>query len=146
MSRVAAVACALAAGGLVALQPPANSLLSRHVGALGATLLSLLVSLAVVGTLLAVSGQAGHLRGIVHYRPAYALGGIAGAVVVLVSLSAVRALGAGGLTALLVLAQLGVSVLADRLGWLGLAKVAISPGRVAGLVLVGAGTVLLTRF
>ena len=61
------------------------------------------------------------------------------------SLIAVRSLGAGALTALLVAAQLGVALLADRLGWFGLHHVGLSAGRWAGLVLVVGGTVLITR-
>jgi transporter family-2 protein len=47
--------------------------------------------------------------------------------------------------ALLVAAQLVVSMIADRFGWFGLTQIAISPTRIAGLVLVIAGTVLITR-
>jgi len=65
--------------------------------------------------------------------------------VVIVSLIAVRPLGAGGVTALLVTAQLFVSLVADRFGWLGLRHVGIGPARALGLALVIGGTVLITR-
>ena len=54
-------------------------------------------------------------------------------------------LGAGALTALLVAAQLAVSILADRLGWFGLHQVGLTPGRWTGVALVVGGTVLITR-
>jgi transporter family-2 protein len=46
---------------------------------------------------------------------------------------------------LLVAAQLAVSLLADRYEWFGLHHVGVTPGRIAGLALVIAGTVLITR-
>jgi uncharacterized membrane protein YdcZ (DUF606 family) len=47
--------------------------------------------------------------------------------------------------ALLVAGQLVISVLADRLGWYGLHHVGVGAGRWAGIVLVLAGTLLITR-
>jgi uncharacterized membrane protein YdcZ (DUF606 family) len=46
---------------------------------------------------------------------------------------------------LLVAGQVIISVVADRLGWFGLHGVGIGPGRVLGVGLVIAGTVLVTR-
>ena len=40
MSRVVAILCTLVAGGVVALQPPANAALARHVSDLGAAFIS----------------------------------------------------------------------------------------------------------
>ncbi len=145
MSRAVAFILTLGAGGLVALQPPANSALARHVGDLGAAFLSLVLSLAVIGFLLLVTGQAGRLSGISGYRPEYAVGGLAGVTVVTISLITVRPLGAGGVVALMVAAQLIVSVIADRLQLYGLPYVGLSAGRLAGLALVIAGTFLITR-
>jgi transporter family-2 protein len=145
MSRGVAVICTLAAGGLVALQPPANAALARHVGDFGAAFISLAISIAIIGVLLLVAGHPGRLSGLGSFRLEYLLGGIAGAAIVAVSLVAVRPLGAGGLIALLVAAQLLVSVLADQFGWFDLHEVAIGPARVLGLVLVICGTVLITR-
>jgi len=145
MSRGVAFISALAAGALVALQPPANAALSKHVGDLGAALVSVLISTAVILVLLLLVGHPGRLSGITGFRPEYAIGGISGAVIVAVSLVAVRPLGAGALIALLVAGQLAVSIVADRFGWFGLAQVGIGPGRIAGLALVIAGTLLITR-
>lgn len=145
MSRGVAFICTLAAGALVALQPPANAALARHVGDLGAAFTSLVISTTVIAVLLLTVGHPGRLSGITGFRPEYAIGGLAGASIVAVSLIAVRPLGAGGVVALLVGGQLIVSVVADRFGWFGLHHVGIGPGRIAGLVLVMAGTVLITR-
>src|SRR2546421_5349455 len=109
MSRGVAFACSLAAGGLVALQPPANAALSRHVGDFGAAFMSALISMTILGVLLLAVGHPGRLSGLSQIRPEHLLGGIAGATVITVGLVAVRPLGAGGVVALLVAAQLVMS-------------------------------------
>ena len=144
MDRGVALTLTLVVGGLVALQPPANALLSREVGDLGATLVSLLISVTIIGTLLVATGDPGALRGLSGFRPEHALGGIAGAAVVLVTLVAVKPLGAAGVTAALVATQLAVSAVADRFGWLGLDREPLSAARLAGVALLIAGTFLVT--
>jgi transporter family-2 protein len=145
MSRTVAVVLTLAAGLVVGLQPPANAALSRHVGDLGAALVSIAISMAIIGGLLLAVGDPGRLAGLSSIRPEQALGGIGGAAVVAISLIAVRPLGAGAVVALLIAGQLIVAVLADRLGWFGLHQVDISVARILGLLLVVAGTILVTR-
>ena len=144
MDRNLALAATLAVGALVAFQPPANALLAREVGDLGAALTSLLVSALIVGVLLVVVGDPGELRGLRELRPVHLLGGIGGAAIVLVGLITVRSLGAGGVTAALVATQLGASAVADRFGWVGLETTALTPGRVLGIALLLAGTWLVT--
>jgi transporter family-2 protein len=73
------------------------------------------------------------------------VGGLGGAAVVTIGLIAVRPLGAGIVIALLVGAQLFIGVLVDRFGWFGVHVVGLSAQRIAGLVLVIGGTVLITR-
>jgi bacterial/archaeal transporter family-2 protein len=145
MGRAVAFISTLLVGGLVALQPPANSALARHVGDIGAAFISLTISIAIIAVLLLAAGHPARLSGLSGFRPEYAIGGIAGAAVVLISLVAVKPLGAGGVAALLVAAQLLVSVAADRFRWYGLHHVGLSVGRIAGLVLVIGGTLLVTR-
>jgi transporter family-2 protein len=144
MDRVAALICTLAVGGLVALQPPANAELSQYVGDLGAALISLTISTVIVSVLLLTVGHPARLAGISHFKPEHVIGGIAGAAVVTISLITVRSLGAGGVTAVLVTAQLIVSVIADHLGVLGLDEVGISWQRMLGVALVIGGTYLIT--
>jgi transporter family-2 protein len=145
MSRPAALICALAVGGLVALQPPANAALSDYVSDLGAAFVSLVISVAIIGILLLTVGHPRRLSGLSGFKLEHAIGGLGGAAIVAVSLVAVRPLGVGGLTSVLVAAQLVVSVAADRFGWFGLAQIGLTPARWAGLALVIAGTVLVTR-
>jgi transporter family-2 protein len=145
MDRAVALICTLFVGGLVALQPPANAALADRVGDLGAAFISLAISVTIVGVLLVTIGDPGRLSGLSGFRPEHALGGIAGAAIVAVSLITVRSLGVGGVTAALVCAQLIVSVIVDRLGVLGVHRIAIGWQQVAGVLLVIAGTVLITR-
>ena len=145
MSRAVALICAVLAGGVVALQAPANSALAQRVSDLGAAFVSLIISIGLIGLLLLLAGQPSRLSALSAFRPGYLVGGIAGAAIVAVSLVAVRPLGAGGLTAVLVTAQLLVSVVADRYGWFGLHHVGFSAGRWAGLALAIAGTILVIR-
>jgi bacterial/archaeal transporter family-2 protein len=144
MDRAPALILTLLVGALVATQPPANALLARHVGDLGAAFTSLLLSTLIVGVLLVAAGEVSQLHGLTAFRPEHALGAIAGAAVVLVSLVAVRSLGALGVTAALVVTQLTVSAVIDRLGVLGLRDTPLSSARLAGVVLLVAGTFLVT--
>jgi transporter family-2 protein len=145
MSRPVAFVCTLAVGGLVAFQPPANAALAGKVGDLGAAFVSVAISFTILGVLLVLAGHPGRLSGLSGFRLEYALGGIGGAAVVTVGLIAVRPLGAGAVIALLVAAQLVVSVVTDRFGWFGVHSVGIGAGRIVGLALVVAGTLLITR-
>jgi len=144
MERVLAILATLAAGALTAAQPPANSELAKHVGTLGSALVSIAISLALIGVLLLASGDVGQLSGLSGFRPEHLLGGVAGAAIVAVSIVAVRELGAGGVVAATVCAQLTVSVLLDRLGVLGLPETPLSAPRLAGVALLIGGTLLLT--
>jgi transporter family-2 protein len=134
----------LLVGGLVATQAPANASLGRHVSDLGATLVSLLISLAIIAVLLVASGDARALANLSEFRPEHALGGIAGAAVVYGSLVAVRPLGAGGVAAGLVCSQLIVAALLDRFGLLGLDRTPLTVNHVLGITLLIAGTLLVT--
>lgn len=144
MDRTAALLLTLAAGALVAFQPPANALLARHVGDLGAAFTSLVISTAIVAVLLLAAGELGRLQGLDAFRPVHMLGGIAGATIVLVSLVAVRSLGVGGVTAALVATQLIAAVLIDRLGIVGVAETPLTVTRLAGVGLLIAGTLMVT--
>ncbi len=145
MSRSVALVSTLAAGLLVGLQPASNAALSKHIGDLGAAFVSLLVATAIVGVLLFVAGHPRQLSGVSAIRPEHLVGALGGAVVVAVGLVAVRPLGAGAVIALLVAGQVIISVVADRFGWFGLHHVGIDAGRVLGMTLVLAGTILVTR-
>jgi transporter family-2 protein len=128
------------------MQAPINSRLGRTVGSLQAATFSFLVgTVALLVIAVFVRGGLGSL-GQARTVPWWALvGGLLGAVYVTVALIAVRTLGASGLTAVVITGQLAISVVIDRFGLLGIAKEHIDASRIAGLVLLVVGAVLVVR-
>ena len=92
-----------------------------------------------------VSGQLDNVTEAANVRWYYLLGGLLGAAYVTTVLLTVRTLGAGGVTAATVSGQLTASLVIDRVGLLGLDETPITLGRVIGVVLLIAGTVLVIR-
>jgi transporter family-2 protein len=99
----------------------------------------------VAAIVMVIAGQVGRLSGLGSAAPIELIGGVGGAAVVIVTQITVRTLGAGGVIALIVAAQLVIAIVIDRLGWFGVHPIGISAGRLIGLGLVIAGTVLITR-
>jgi bacterial/archaeal transporter family-2 protein len=145
MNRGEAISLTIASGLLVGLQPAANAALADHVGDFGAAFISIVITLIVAAIVLVIAGDPGRLSGLGSASPVQLIGGVGGAAVVIVSLITVRTLGTGGVVALIVAAQLVIAIVIDRLGWFGVHQIGISAGRLIGLGLVIAGTVLITR-
>jgi bacterial/archaeal transporter family-2 protein len=146
VSRTLAVLVGVGAGCLVGMQAPINSRLGKSVGSVQAATLSFLVGSALLLVVAAfVSGGLGSLSQ-VRVVPWWALvGGLLGAVYVTVALVAVRALGASGLTAVVIAGQLAISVAIDRFGLFGIAREHIDASRIVGLVLLAVGVALVVR-
>ena len=146
MDKGVAVALAAVVGGVVVVQGPLNSQLGRYVGDLEASAVALCVSFTAVLMVSVVTGGIGGVREIGDAPWHVALGGgLAGALFVASLVWLVRALGVGGLTATLIAAQLGVAMVIDHYGWLGVEKSPVTAAKVAGLVLLAAGTWLVIR-
>jgi transporter family-2 protein len=145
-SKAIAVMATAFAGGLVAMQAPINSGLGKAVGSLPAASFSFAIGLVALVGITFVSGegfgQIGEIGGLSWY---YLIGGLLGAVYVTTVLISVRTLGAGGVTAATIAGQLSMSVLLDQLGILGLAQRELTPARVIGVALLGAGVFLVVR-
>ena len=72
--------------------------------------------------------------------------GAMGAFFVTMTIVAVPRLGTMSVMALLIAGQMAASLVMDHYGWLGVASQPISPGRIAGAVLLFAGVILIRKF
>jgi len=144
MTRLLAVLATLGVGALIAFQPPVNSELGKRTSVVGAVFITTTIAALALAVLALVLGEAGQVRKVPHIPPLYLTGGMMGAVLVSVSLVTVRTLGAGGVVAATVSGQLVVSAILDRYGFLGLDRIGLTPGRLAGFALLLAGTALVT--
>ena len=134
------------AGGMIAIQAPTNSILAK---AGGSPVLAALISFAV-GTmaLLAVwlATQPKPVQGAFAGLPWHAwLGGFYGAIFVAVAAYAAPRIGLASLITIGVAGQIGMALLLDHLGALGLVRDPINTGKVIGALLVVAGVVLVRR-
>ena len=146
MDRGVAVAVAAVIGGVLAAQAPLNSQLGRSVGGLQASVVALGVSFAAVLALAALTGGVGGLRRIGEAPLHVAFGGgLIGALYVGSIVWTVRALGAGGLTAVTIAGQLGLAIVIDHYGWLGVERSPVNAGKLAGVALLALGTWLVIR-
>jgi len=102
---------------------------------------------AVACLLLTLSGAMGRPQfGQAHALPWWAwTGGALGAMIVVVSLVAVRQVGAAVLITATVLGQVVLALSIDAGGWLGVSRVPLNGWRILGGILVCAGVVLTTR-
>jgi transporter family-2 protein len=145
-SKAIAVLATAVAGGLVAMQAPVNSGLGKAIGSLPAASFSFAVGLVALIGITLVSGEGyGQLGQIGDLSWYYLVGGLFGAVYVTTVLISVRTLGAGGVTAATIAGQLTLSVVLDKVGFLGLVEREITPGRIVGVVLLAAGVFLVVR-
>jgi transporter family-2 protein len=74
------------------------------------------------------------------------IGGLLGAFYVLGSIVAAPKLGAATLVAVILAGQAVASLLVDHFGWVGFQENPVTPGRIAGIVLVGLGVALVRVF
>jgi transporter family-2 protein len=134
-------------GGLIALQAPINSGLGKRIGTLPAATTSFAIGTVLLVLLALVFGggfgRLGEARNLPWY---YLMGGILGAAYVTCALVTVRSLGAGGVTAATIGGQLAAAVVVDQLGLFGLEKQTITVPRLAGVMLLAAGTFLVVRY
>lgn len=145
MDRGVALLLTAAVGGVLALQAPINAGLGRATGQLPAALISFMVGTLLLAVIVGLSGNVAGLGSTFDVRWYYLIGGALGAAYVTVALIAVRSIGAGGVAAATIAGQLATAVVIDRLGILGLERTPITGARIAGVVLLFAGTYLVIR-
>lgn len=146
MSAPIAIVVTVIVGCLIGLQAPVNSRLGNAVGNLPAAAISFLIGTTVLVVLASVVGsgwsRVGEVRNVGW---TYLTGGLLGAAYVGTALVTVRALGAGGVTAATIAGQLVAALIVDQFGLLGVEQRGITPLRLAGALLLAAGTALVVK-
>lgn len=142
MRGPATAAIALAAA-LTALEAPLNARLGTVTTELTAALVAFAAGAAVLAVIVTARGELGRLRSLGRLPPQLLLGGLCGATFVTVALASVESIGAGGIAAAAITGQLGAAVTIDRAGLLGLTRRPVSARRMAGVLMLVLGTLLI---
>lgn len=145
----ASLACAaLVAGALVPFQAGSNATLGRALGhPLWATVASLLVSLMVVIPALLALRAPAPLIGQTAQMPVWIwFGGVAGVIYITSALVLTPRLGATTFIVSVIAGQMLTSLLIDNYGLMGLPVKPANLGRVAGVLLIFAGMLLVQWF
>ena len=134
-------------GAATALQAPTNAKMMTAVGSpVNAAFVSFAVGTAALG-ILAVLFQARPDMAAARNLPWYAwVGGLYGAIFVVAAAWGVPRLGVATTIRMMVAGQLLLSVVLDQFGAMGMPKQPISWGRVAGVLMVLGGVLLVRRF
>jgi transporter family-2 protein len=137
----------LGVGAGLVVQVGMNSTLRSLLGSpIVAALISFLVGSLALAVYAGLARTPLPLRAQLGAVPAWAwLGGVLGAFYVASSVIVGPRLGAATLLALVVLGQLGTSLLVDHYGWLGFPQHPLNLVRVLGAVLLFGGVLLITR-
>jgi transporter family-2 protein len=141
-----AVALSLVAGLAGAAQVAINGAFGERIGTLEATAFSIFVSALILAVIVLVarSGLGGVVDGL--GQPAWLwLGGVAGAVIVGTITFAGPRIGALATIALLIAGQLVMGVVIDQFGLFGVERISVTTTRIAGVVLLGVGALLVLR-
>lgn len=138
----------IVAGVLQAWGPPMNGALQKTMANPWlASLISFLPIVALLSVLLLCIPAHLPNRAALSSMPWWApLGGLAGAGAVIAGLMFVNRVGAGTFAGLTITANLFMSLLIDRFGWLGITAHPLSIGRIAGLVLMATGIALISKY
>lgn len=135
----------------MSLQPPVNNRLGDSVGRLGAALVSNLVGSAILLVCFAavlLFGDVGGSRGpagLLEVPWWQLVGGLTGGAWVVASVVAVGQVGAGTVAAAAISGQLVAALAIDQFGLLGIERQPVTVARLAGVVLLVAGTLLIAR-
>jgi bacterial/archaeal transporter family-2 protein len=141
-----AIVAMLIGGAFLALQAPTNAMLARGVGSpVNAAMISFLVgSIGLIAAALLLRARPD--PAIVKGLPWWVwLGGLYGAVLVAATAFAAPRIGVASALTIGVAAQLVVAVALDHFGWMGLMVRPVDLSKIAGLILVGVGVVLVRR-
>jgi transporter family-2 protein len=139
------ILAAFIAGTSMPLQSAVNSRLSQYLhGTLYSAFISFAGGLILLAFLIIASGSGlpplSSFSGIKWY---YYTGGIYGVMVITSIIFAAPVIGIGSTLVMIVTGQLLMSVVFDYFGFFGMPVIALSPARIAGVVLIIAGVALV---
>jgi bacterial/archaeal transporter family-2 protein len=140
-----AVVLSLVAGLAGAMQASVLGAFGKRIGVLEATAFAAVLGALLVVALTLVVGRGAGIAGGLSQPPWLWLSGPLGAFVVLTLTYAPPRLGTFATVALLISGQLAAGALIDAFGLVGSERIALTPVRVAGLVLLAAGAALTLR-
>lgn len=134
----------LSAGAANAIQAPILSTLAGTTGQLEASFVNFVGGVLCAGIYLLVISR-GHVRfeSIGQARPWQFLGGLYGAIVVLIVTVTTPVLGVGLLVSSQMCGQLFGGMVIDARGWLGCRRIPVSPWRLGGIALIACGMLVL---
>lgn len=131
----------IAGGAGIGLQTPTNVSMGKLVGPLESGWLNFVIGSALAFVVVLLFGS-GDLRGIVDAPLWQCIGGVYGAVCVVVGIYAAPVLGVALFATLLTVGQLGSGIIIDYFGLAGVAVSELSEGRIAGFTVVFCGIAL----
>ncbi|MGO2415821.1 MULTISPECIES: DMT family transporter [Cobetia] len=139
---------AIAAGAMMPIQAGVNSTLAlqTHSSTMAAMISFVVGSIALAGVVMAMRLPIPAM-GALKAAPWWSwTGGLLGAFFVAASVILVPKLGAATMMATFLAGQLTASVILDHFGWATFPQHDLSPGRVAGVLLLFAGVYLIRRY
>ena len=135
-------------GALLPIQAGVNSRLGKiSGGAVTAAFISFLVGTALLGAYILISKkQSLQWSGLQTASLWLFTGGVIGAFYVSASTYIISTLGTALTFSLIISGQLIAAMIIDHFGWLGIEVKEISPGKIAGAILLIAGVVLIRKY
>ena len=140
-----AVVLSLAAGIAGSVQVAVSGAFGERIGVLEATAFGSVVAALIVVALVLAAGNVAAIPAGLREPPWLWLNGVMGAVVVTSITYAAPRIGSFATIGLLIAGQLVMGVVIDALGLFGLQRIPLTPARLAALVLLAAGAVLVLR-
>jgi transporter family-2 protein len=139
-------AMGIAAGALVAVQSIVNAALGKRAGDLGSLLVVASVSVVAVLPALLLFPGAANFRDLPGPSQWYLyLGGVSGLLIVAAPIFLVPRIGATAMLTALVVGQLGLAVIIDHFGLLGVPRSELTATRILGVAILALGTLLIVK-
>lgn len=135
------------AGGLAATQSAVNTQLGKLLGSpFQASFVSFTIgALALLAVLLLTRQSLPEFTRLINVPPVYLIGGFCGATLITVIIVFIPRVGVLNVLLFALAGQMTVSVVIDHYGWLGVHRQPIDMLRIAGLLLIFLGVLVLNR-